>query len=304
VPTSKQLHIEGGITVATDFESLIPTSVAGELIAAAEQESVAMRLGNVTRMPTGIESVPTVTVEPDAEWNAMAGRKKATTIEWTALRLEAEELACVLAIPQAFLDDAGYPVWEQVRGRIASAFARRIDETVIFAVGPVPSSFPPTGVVGVAGTKLSGATALEAIDKGLAAVEAQGLVPNGIASGPAIGSALRKEYLAIAVPPDTSPTQTLYGLPVAVAAYWDATKGDAIVGDWSKLVIGVREDIRFETSTDAILQDAGGAILANAFQQDLVAMRCYMRVGAAIGLPVGADSTPVEPFALVDWSAP
>jgi Phage capsid family len=290
--------------MATDFESLIPTSVASDLIAAAEQESVAMRLGNVTTMPTGIESVPTVTVEPDAEWNALGGRKKATTIEWTALRLEAEELACILAIPQAWIDDNGFPVWDQVRGRVASGFAKRIDETVLFAVAPVPSSFPPTGVVGVAGTALTGADALDAIDKGLAAVEAQGLLPNGIASSSAIGSALRKEYRTIAVTPDTAPTSTLYGPPVAIAAYWDATKGDAIVGDWTKLVIGVREDIRFETSDSAILQDAAGAILANAFQDDLVAMRCYMRIGAAIGLPVGSDGTPVEPFALVDWTAP
>jgi hypothetical protein len=76
--------------MATDFEALIPVGVASELIAAAERESVAMRLGNVQRMPEGIESVPVVSVEPDAEWNALGARKKATTIEWSALRLESE----------------------------------------------------------------------------------------------------------------------------------------------------------------------------------------------------------------------
>ena len=91
--------------MATDFEALIPVGVASELIAAAERESVAMRLGNVQRMPEGIESVSVVSVEPDAEWNALGARKKATTIEWSALRLESEELACILAIPQAWIDD-------------------------------------------------------------------------------------------------------------------------------------------------------------------------------------------------------
>jgi hypothetical protein len=191
--------------MATDFEALIPVGVASELIAAAERESVAMRLGNVQWMPEGIESVPVVSVEPDAEWNALGARKKATTIEWSALRLESEELACILAIPQAWIDDTGFPVWDQVRNRVASAFAKRIDETILFAVAPEPSSFPASDVVGVAGAALSGASALEAIDKGLAAVEAHGLLPTGIASSSAIGTAIRKEYRSIAVPPDTAP---------------------------------------------------------------------------------------------------
>ena len=287
-----------------DFAGLIPTSVASELIAAAEQQSVCMRLGNVTTMPTGVESVPTITVEPDAEWNALGGRKKATTIEWSALRLEAEELACVLAIPQAWVDDAGFPVWEQVRNRVAAAFAKRIDETLLFNVAPVPGSFPTPGVVGLPPADVSvPGDALAAIDGGLALVEAQGLVPSGIAAGPVIGSALRKAYREIMAAPSAEPTQTLYGLEVGVAAYWDSAAGDAIVGDWTKLVIGVREDIRFETSDSAILQDAAGEILANAFQDDLVAMRCYMRVGAAIGKPVGADGAAVEPFKTVDWTS-
>lgn len=54
--------------MATDFEGLVPVAVANELLAAVELESVAMRLGNVQRMPTGVQSVPVVAVEPDAEW--------------------------------------------------------------------------------------------------------------------------------------------------------------------------------------------------------------------------------------------
>ena len=289
----------------TDYESLIPVGVARELIAAASTESVALQLGNVQQMPAGIQSVPVVTVEPDAEWTtpAYGGRKKATIVEWTSARLEGEELACVLAIPQAFVDDAGFAVWESVRDRLAAAFARRVDETLLFAVAPVPASFPPTGVVGVAGAAVSGTDALDAIDKGLAAVEAQGLVPNGVASSPAIGSALRRELRTIGSLPSEAPSASVYGLSVAIAAYWDSTKGDAIVGDWTKLVVGIRQDIRFETSDSAILQDATGTIIANAFQDDLVALRCYMRMGAAIGRPVGTDGSPVEPFSLVDWTA-
>jgi HK97 family phage major capsid protein len=98
--------------VPTQFEDLVPAHVVNELIAAAEQQSVAMRLGSVQRMPSGVGSIPVVSVEPDAEWidPRYGGRKKATTIEWTAQQLAAEELACVLAIPAAWIDDAGFRV--------------------------------------------------------------------------------------------------------------------------------------------------------------------------------------------------
>ena len=183
------------------------------------------------------------------------------------------------------------------------SMAKRIDETLIFAVAPVPSSFPFGGVVAAAGVKLQGTDALDAIDKGLAAVEGRGSSRTGSAPGPR--SAVRcGRSTGRSVRPRTRRRRApVYGLPVAVTPAWNATVGDAIVGDWQCLVIGVREDIRYDMSDSAILTDGAGAIIANAFQDDLVALRCFMRMGAAIGRPVATDGTPAEPFSLVDWTA-
>src|SRR5262245_17851223 len=288
--------------MATDFDSLIPTAVSTALLDAVTVESVALSLGTVVRMPEGMEQLPIVSALPTAGFvnPRFVGRKPATDIEWSSQLIVPEEIACALAIPSAFVDDAGFPVWEQVRPLLASAVARVFDDAVLFGNGE-PATFPPNGVSG--GTVITGADALEAIDKGMAAIEAQGLVPNGIASGSQIGTALRQEYRSLMVPPDTAPAHTLYGRQVSTTPIWDDTKGDAIVGDWSKLIIGVRQDIRFDTSDSAILQDTAGEIIANAFQDDLIAMRCYMRVGVVIGQPWLADGTgTADAFANVDWT--
>jgi 3D (Asp-Asp-Asp) domain-containing protein len=290
--------------MATDYTNTIPRAVADDLLIAITVESVALRLGTVIRMPEGLESLPVVSALPTAGFTnpRFGGRKLATSIEWSAQQLVPEEIAAALAIPSAFVDDAGFPVWEQVRPMLSTAIAKVIDNAVLFGNGE-PTTYPPNGVSGAVAPAVS-ADALTAIDSGLAALEAQGLVGNGIASSPVIGTALRQEYRSIAVTPDVAPAQTLYGIPVMTTPVWDETKGDAIVGDWTKLVIGMRQDLRFETSTDAILQDGTGAIIANAFQDDLVAMRCYLRMGVAIGAPLHPETgTATDPFVNVDWTA-
>src|SRR5262245_45586958 len=116
--------------MATDYDSLIPTSVATELLDVVQVSSAALALGTTLRMPEGLASLPTVSAMPVAGWvnPRMGGRKPATKIEWSAQNIVPEELACALAIPAAFVDDAGFPVWEQVRPLISSAMAVVIDD--------------------------------------------------------------------------------------------------------------------------------------------------------------------------------
>jgi HK97 family phage major capsid protein len=292
--------------MATDYANLIPRGMASEVLQLAAEQSVVLELGNTQRMPTGVESIPLVSFFPVAGFvnPVYGGRKPATKIEWTAQQVQAEELAAVLAIPNAFVDDAGFPVWENVRTQVASAMARTLDRAVLFGDG-APASFPTGGIQGIAGAAVTGADAPAAIDAALAAVEASGGTPDGIAAGAQINTALRQANAAQLLPYSAAPAMSLYGLPVRVTRVWDDTAGDALAGDWQYLLVGIREDMTFDTSADAILQDGTGAIIANAFQDDLTAMRCYMRVGVAIGQPVDAiTGDPVAPFAFADWTGP
>jgi len=88
------------------------------------------------------------------------------------------------------------------------------------------------GIVALAGAAVTGTDALDAIDNALAAVEATGVEPSGIASKLTILSVLRKEQRAQgAMPAETSPDRVLFGLPVATVSVWPGTvAADAIVG--------------------------------------------------------------------------
>jgi len=112
---------------------LIPESVARDVIAAAADESAVLALGNVVVMPSGVTNVPVVSVAPSAVFVGVGARKPTSTIEWTAETLSPEEIALTLYIPDAYLDDAGFPVWESVRTEVAKA------------IGKTWGGFAPTG---------------------------------------------------------------------------------------------------------------------------------------------------------------
>jgi HK97 family phage major capsid protein len=289
--------------MATNYEDLIPAAVADDAIGAAAQESVVLALANVIRMPEGLESVPVVSVAPSVGFvTTVGGRKPVSSIEWTAERLEPVELACTLAIPDAFITDAGFPVWESVRGELAKAIAKTLDQAVLFGTG-APAAFPTGGLAALAGAAQSGATAEEAIDAALGVVEGQGVRPTGIASGLAILSALRQSQMASGATPVAGAAELgLFGLPVETTVYWEDTAGDAVVGDWTALVVGIRDDVSYDLSSDGVLIDDSGEIVVSAFQDDQTLLRVHLRVGVVVAQPVGAAGTPVVPFEFADWT--
>ena len=286
--------------MATDYEGLLPVGVAREVIESAGRQSVVLRLARTIPMPEGVTSIPVVSVVPQADWVALGARKPLTKIEWSSARLEAQEVAATAAIPTAFIGDTSFDVEGSAQDELAKAVGRVVDAAVLFGTN-APPTFPVGGVV--AGTAITGTDALDAIDKGAAAVEAAGLMPDGVASGPQIGSALRKAYREAGALPGDQPEPSVYGMRIAVTPLWDSTKSDAVVGAWENLLVGIREDIRFDVSEEGVLVDDAGVIQVSAFQDDMTLVRIYMRLGVVIGTPVKADgSGPADAFVTVDWT--
>jgi hypothetical protein len=289
--------------MATDWEGLLPVSVARDVIASAQQQSAALALGTVRPMPTGTQQIPIVSAVPTAGWVAAGQRKPITQVEWSAETLVAEELAAVTYVPDVYLaDTAGsWDLEGSVETELAGAVARAADAAILFGVN-APPSFPANGVYG-AGAPVSGTDALDAIDKGMSAIEASGLTPSGVASSTLIGGALRKAYRDAAALPSEQPQPSVYGMPIQTVANWPAGKGDAIVGDWQYLVLGIRQDISFERSSSATLFDDTGALVVSAFQDDVTVIRITFRLGCVIGSPLKADgSGAADAFVAVDWT--
>jgi HK97 family phage major capsid protein len=291
--------------------ALIPTTVTSELFASAEEASVVLRLARRQPMPTGTVTIPVIQTLPVAGWvNGVGGRKPVTNIEWTSKVITVEEVAALVAVPQAYIDDSGVPIWAQVRQHLGGAIAYAIDTAILFGIN-APATFVAGGIVQGAPVSTYAAAGAQpdvpaAVNSAMGAVEATGVPVTGHAADVAMKSKLRGLRDTTGAPlfaPSLAvgAYDTIYGLPVAWSfGAFDLTKAELITGNWDMLVVGVRQDMRFDVSDTAVITDSSGAnVLINAFQDDQVIMRVHMRLGYVVGKPINRKGVATVPFAVV-----
>lgn len=292
----------------TDAGAELAEQLGNELVNGIQRESVALALGRRVPTTTRDSRVPVLTSAPDAYWVAGdTGLKQTSKGVFTNQGLIAEELAVVVPIPDAVLDDSEYDLWSALRPNLVTAFARRLDAAVLFGID-APASWP-AGLSEVATTAT--ATVVESADAVadlmLAAekVGASGYNVTGAAVRPGwqyAAAAQRSESVTASPAGANSPFPLMVGgLGIHVdPPRWDSTIAEAIVADWSKVLIGIRQDFTTDIFNTGVITNDLGAIVLNLLQQDMSALRCVMRVGYLLAQPdTQSDVANPAPVAMV-----
>lgn len=296
--------------MVTIDQNLIPQEVQAEVIQGVTQASAALSLATTQPMPTASQAIPVLGSLPTAGWISVGGRKPTTQMAWTSQILKAEEVAATIDVPLAYLDDAGFPVWENIQPRMIEALAKVIDEAIFFGVG-APASFPVGGIFAFStGVALPAAPENDIaglFNAALGTVEAQGLNPTGHAADVTTRALLRGSRTTTGEPlfvPSIAQANpdSVYGYPIfwSTGAAFDTTKAIDFTGDWTCLRVGIRQDVTVDQSDEATLVDADGKVLVSAFQEDKRIMRVHMRLGCVIGKPVTARAPAgAKPWAFI-----
>ena len=147
----------------TGAESLIPTQEANEIIQGTITQSAVLSRGRkLANMTSRQYKMPVLDMLPIAYFvNGDAGQKKTTKQAWDKKYITAEEIAVIVPIPEAVLDDSEYDIWAEVKPRVVEAFGRVIDGAILFDVDK-PSTWRD-GVVATA-TKASSVVTLGSAD--------------------------------------------------------------------------------------------------------------------------------------------
>lgn len=311
----------------TSLSGLIPEPVSREIMQGAIAESAVLKMAR--RLPNMTSKTQTINVLdalPTAyfvggEVSGTSGNanafKQTTNMAWDKKVIHAEEIAVIVPIPEAVLDDADYDIWGEVRPRLNEAFGKKIDEAILFGTGK-PSTWRDGVVTSAtsAGTIVTpSSTALDVFgdimgENGLISkVELSGYAPNGVMSAVQMRGKLRglKDTSGQPIFKTDMLGATRYALDgldmyFPMNGAFDTTKAQMIVGDWSQLVYAIRQDMTFKIFTEGVIQDpSDGSIKYNLMQNDMVALRAVMRLGWEIANPVNAYNADEEnafPFAV------
>lgn len=286
----------------TGADALIPVQEANEIIQGTIEQSAVLSLGRrLANMTSKQYKVPVLDMLPIAYFvNGDNGQKKTTKMEWDKKFIVAEEIAVIVPIPEAVLDDSDYDIWAQVKPRLTEAFGKVIDGAVVFGTNK-----PSTWRDGIMATATA-AGSVETLGNDLYAsimgengviadVEGSGYFVNGFMADISMRAKLRGLRDSQLQPIFKSDMQsetsyTLDGSPMYFPrnGAFDGSQALLIAGDFGQLVYSIRQDITFKLFTEGVVQNTDGSIAYNLMQDDMVALRAVMRLGWEIPNPINA----------------
>lgn len=309
----------------TDAAALIPEEVSNDILNRVAESNplmtLARRLPNMSRAQTRLPVFHSLATAYFVTGDT--GLKQTSDVTWENKYIDAEELAVIVPIPQAVLDDADYDIWGQIKPEVVAAFNLAIASAVLYGTN-IPASW--TTNLGAAGIVAGCTTAThtlsaaayadyyEAIlgetdagtDGTFMVVEADGFQITGSIGHVSMRGILRNVRSADGVPIFKTSMQDptryeLDGTPIYFPNDGSVVAASSLLisGDWSQLVYAMRQDLTYKILTEAVIQDATGAIVYNLAQQDMVALRAVMRLGFALPNPVVRMTATPWPFAVL-----
>ena len=301
------------------LSGLIPEPVTREIMQGAIAESAVLRMGRrLANMSSKTQTINVLDALPSAYFvngeatgdGAGDAFKQTTKMAWDKKKLYAEEIAVIVPIPEAALDDADYDIWGEVKPRLTEAFGKVIDAAILFGTnkpGTWREGVVPTAITAGNGVPVSSDIYADIMGEGglISKVELDGFNPNGVMSAIQMRGKLRglKDTTGQPIFKTDMQGATRYGLDgmdmyFPMNGAFDPAQAQMIVGDWSQLVYAIRQDMTFKIFTEGVIQDpTTKAITYNLMQNDMVALRAVMRLGWEIANPINAYNADIEnPF--------
>jgi HK97 family phage major capsid protein len=309
-----------------DVAALIPEDVSFELINNLADTSAVMQMARrLPNLSTAQRRMPVMSALASAYFvSGDTGLKQTSEVSWANKYIDAEELAVIVPIPEAVLDDANYDIWSEVRPSVETAIAVAIDQAVLYGTN-IPASW--TTNLGAAGL-VAGATAASHVasvaqysdlyesilGESNVAPGLFGLVENdGFAVTGSIAARVMRQKLRnmrtttgdLIFSPSVQQAgaYTLDGVPCVFPTNGAIDQTYLLVsGEWPQLVYALRQDITYKVLDQAVITDNTGAIVYNLAQQDMVALRCVIRLGFALPNPlnrINQNAATRYPFAVL-----
>lgn len=308
-----------------DAEAIIREQLVQTIFQDAPKQSVFMsmakKLPNMTSKQTRIRVLDFL---PTAYWvEGDTGMKQTTRQAWDNVYMTAGELAVIVPIPEAVLDDAEFDIMGEISPRVNEAIGQKVDAAVIFGDNrPREWQNDIITMARQAGNNVSPSAGKDYYDLILgeggvfAKVEETGYGVTGALAGMSMKSKLRglRDTNGQPIFKNSMQEKTTYSLDGAPLTFPENGAfynniAQLVVGDFKQAVFSIRQDITVKILDQGVIQDPVTKEIAyNLAQQDMIALRVVFRLGWALPNPAtrldenrtGCAFAYLEPGAPVD----
>ena len=290
------------ITSRADAEAIIREQVISTIFQDAPKQStfmsLARKLPNMTSNQTRMRVLDFL---PTAYWvDGDTGMKQTTRQAWDNVFIEAAELAVIVPIPEAVLDDAEFDIFGEITPRVNEAIGQRVDSAIIFGVNrPRNWQNDIITLARQAGNNVAVSSSPDyynlLLGEGgvISKVEEDGYMATGALAAMTMRAKLRgirstDGSLIFKSDMQGSTNYALDGAPMYFPqnGAYDSTIAQLIVGDFKQAVYSIRQDVTVKILDQGVIQDpVTKEIEYNLAQQDMVALRIVFRMGWALPNP-------------------
>lgn len=285
-----------------DAEAIIREQLVQTIFQDAPKQSVFMsmakKLPNMTSKQTRIRVLDFL---PTAYWvEGDTGMKQTTRQAWDNVYMTAGELAVIVPIPEAVLDDAEFDIMGEISPRVNEAIGQKVDAAVIFGDNrPREWQNDIITMARQAGNNVSPSAGKDYYDLILgeggvfAKVEETGYGVTGALAGMSMKSKLRglRDTNGQPIFKNSMQEKTTYSLDGAPLTFPENGAfynniAQLVVGDFKQAVFSIRQDITVKILDQGVIQDpVTKEIVYNLAQQDMIALRVVFRLGWALPNP-------------------
>ena len=288
----------------------IPQVVSRQVIEGVVKNSYALQLCQRRVMPARTERMPALSLLPTASWlggGSQAAKdsaqKTTTEVQWDNVQMQAQEIAVMVPIPDSYVADVGVDLFSEIQPLLSQAIGQALDGAVFFGTNSPwlsnadsDSIYKKSVAAGNTVTyddSLDYAAQVAILGSDLAV---KGFVANQLVAQPGFSWLLAQDRTSQGVSPYGPASgvgrvpSSLYAKPLQEIdnGAWDTTRGILIAGDFSKAIVGVRQDITFKLFDQGVITDGAGNVVYNAVQQDGKILRVVARFAFATVNPISA----------------
>ena len=301
-------------------EALIHDQIVSTVFQDAPKNSILMQLGRkLPNMTSKQTRVPVLSMLPMAYWvGGDTGMKQTSRQQWENVYITAGELAVIVPIPEAVLEDASFDIMGEVTPRVNEAIGMKFDAAAIFGVDRPPEwQNDIITLARQAGNNVTGGITYDTLmgEGGLfGKVEEAGYIVDGVLAAMRARAALRgiKDDASRPIFMPSMQDRTRYMLDGAPVYFpengsFDPAVAQMVAGNWQQLVWAMRQDIETKILDQAVIQDPSTKeIVYNLAQQDMIALRVTFRAGFAVPNPATRlnEARTLVPFAYIEPGTP